>query len=200
MTSSKCWQGAVWDKTDICGWQVLEQKCQSYSGVALFWTACARREKSLLITPKLKKERYLLVNTCQQTWAQIQVSARLLLGLGDWKGALGAVSPRYFKRVRRMQKRFPLLKLWSFAASLNQNFPVTALCMDTVQTWTAVPDLRQQESRSMADIWRTTLSVHVCCRFGLASLILSSSELKAWIMETADWQMWFPSLGRWQCL
>lgn len=204
MTSSKCWQGVVQEKTDIWGWQVLEQKCQSYSGVAACPVSNCMWQKGKISfnDSKTKKKKVSASKYCQQTWAQIQVSARLLLGLGDWKRTLGAVSPSYFRRVGRMRKGFPFMQLckefFTVPESELSSYSTLYGYSTDVSSYARLEAARRQiYGRCMC---RTTLSVHICCRFGLASFILSSPELIAWIMETAGWQMRFPSLGRWQCL
>lgn len=93
------------------------------------------------MTPKQNKKKISPGKYCQQTWAKTQVSARLLLGLD--------ISPSYFRRVEGCRKGFHSCNCArNFSVSLNQNSPLTALCIETVQMWAAVPSLRQQEEEN----------------------------------------------------
>ena len=91
-----------------------------------------------------------------------------------------AVSLNYFKRVEKVQKCFSFLQL------CNEFFtvPESELSSHTILYWystDANSSARLEAARSQLhgrNMWRSTLSVHIPCGFGLACLILFSSDLQ----------------------
>lgn len=133
--------------------EVLQQKCQSHSGVAArpasncmcqkgkspFSDSKTKQKNPAKQNKQTNKKRVSAGKYCQQTWVKTRVSTRLLWDLMTGKEQLELSHQATLElELEGWGKGFHSCSCArNFAASLNQNSPVTALCMDTVQMWAA---------------------------------------------------------------
>ena len=113
-----------------------------------------------------------------------------------------AVLLKYLKRVWRVQKCFYFLQLCNEFCNVPESELSNYTTLNQYST-DANSYARPEAARSQLhgrNMWRTTLSVQICCGYELGCLIFSSSDLKTMDYGTADWWKLFPPLVRWQHL